>query len=309
MMNKDNLICDMETGVCGVPGEENTTGFQMLDFSKPKEKVDLYYVTDPICSHCWALEPQFRAFTERYRDYLNVHTVMGGLLEKWDGFADRANGISGPQDVASHWREVGEHSRMPIDGSLWHTDPVTSSFIPSRVFKVVQKHDPSLAPVFLRRAREELFAFNRNISDAGVLKKIVDGIGLDGDAIVKESETPEAQQLLEEDFQTAASLGARGFPTIVLVNKNQQGVKIVGARPLEAYEEALKQVLTEGEPKAADTPNLQTVLGKEKRLFSKEIEVLYNISQEEVESFVTRELPDGSFETEDVLGETVFSLR
>src|SRR5690606_22695869 len=115
--------------------------------------------------------------------------------------------------------------------------------------------------------------------------------------------------LLQEDFRTAATLGARGFPTIVLVNKEQQGVKIVGARPLEAYEEALKQVLTEGAPKAADTPSLQTVLRKEKRLFSKEIEVLYNISQAEVDSFVASELPDGSFEIEKVLGETSFLLK
>ena len=43
---------------------------------------------------------------------------MGGLLEKWGGgFADVSNGIHGPSDVAGHWREVGEHSRMPIDGS------------------------------------------------------------------------------------------------------------------------------------------------------------------------------------------------
>ncbi|MCW1927829.1 DsbA family protein [Bhargavaea beijingensis] len=308
-MNKDNLICDMETGICGVPGEANATGFQMLDFSKPQEKADLYYVTDPICSHCWAIEPQFRAFTERYREHLNVHIVMGGLLENWDGFADRANGISGPEDVAPHWREVGEQSRMPIDGSLWHTDPVTSSFIPSRVFKVVQKHDPSLAPAFLRRAREELFAFNRNISGTAVLKEITDGLGLDGDAIVKEAGTPEAQQLLEEDFRTAARLGARRLPTIVLANSNQQSVKIAGARPLEAYEEALKQVLTEGKPVAADPPNLQSVLGKEKRLFSKEIEVLYGISREEVASFVARAFPDGSFETENILGETLYMLK
>ena len=44
---------------------------------------------------------------------------MGGLLEKWhDGPIDPANGIYKPADVAGHWREVGEYSRMPIDGSL-----------------------------------------------------------------------------------------------------------------------------------------------------------------------------------------------
>src|SRR5690625_2048764 len=104
-MNKNNMICDTETGVCGVPGTGDET-IEMIDFNQPKKKVDLYYVTDPICSHCWALEPVLRRFQEQYGQYFNFHTVMGGLLEKWDGFADAGNGISNPADVASHWREV-----------------------------------------------------------------------------------------------------------------------------------------------------------------------------------------------------------
>ena len=66
---------------------------------------------------------------------------MGGLLEKWhDGPIDPANGIYKPADVAGHWREVGEYSRMPIDGTLMIDNPVQSSYPPSRVFKVIQKN-------------------------------------------------------------------------------------------------------------------------------------------------------------------------
>lgn len=38
-----------------------------------------------------ALEPVLRKFIEQYSHYF--HTVMGGLLESWDGFADVKNGI------------------------------------------------------------------------------------------------------------------------------------------------------------------------------------------------------------------------
>ena len=106
-----------------------------------KNQLNLYYVTDPICSHCWAIEPILRRFVEQYGDYFNFHTVMGGLLEKWhDGPIDPANGIYKPADVAGHWREVGEYSRMPIDGTLMIDNPVQSSYPPSRVFKVIQKN-------------------------------------------------------------------------------------------------------------------------------------------------------------------------
>src|SRR5699024_5667505 len=143
--------------------------------------------------------------------HFNFHTVMGGLLEKWgDGPVDPANGINGPADVAGHWREVGEQTRMPIDGTLMHDNPVQSSYPPSRVFKVIQKQDEALANVFLRRAREAVFAFNENISDQSVLVELVNNLGLDGEAVVNEAEQSNGQQLLNEDFRLAGSLGARG---------------------------------------------------------------------------------------------------
>src|SRR5690606_27161480 len=182
------MVCDIETGICApsgsVPEAESAPGaedspFQPVTF-RPIKKVDVYYVTDPICSHCWALEPTLRRFTEEYGRHLEIKTVMGGLLPQWTGFADRANGIGGPADVAGHWREVGEASRMPIDGSVWLRDPLHSSYPPSRVFLVLREEDPELALRFLRRAREAVFAFDRNIADPAVLADLVDGLGLDG---------------------------------------------------------------------------------------------------------------------------------
>ncbi|WP_067726596.1 DsbA family protein [Oceanobacillus damuensis] len=306
MVNNNRMVCNPETGICGDAGEE---GMQMIDFSKPKKSVDLYYVTDPICSHCWAIEPQLRRFFEQYGDYFNVHTVMGGLLEKWDGgFADVKNGIAGPSDVAGHWREVGEQTRMPIDGSLWHDNPVASSYPPSRVFKVIQKYDENLAPVFLRRAREAVFAFNENIADENVLIKLVDNLNLDGEKIVKEAELPAGKQLLNEDLQLAGSLGVRGFPTIILVNEDNKGVKITGGRSLEYYINGLKQVLETEELQPKQQPTLPILLGKEKMLFSKEIEVMYDIEQKDVETFVEKELSDVKYESKELLGETYFAI-
>lgn len=297
------MICDIETGVCGAAGEEE---MEMIDFNQPKKSINLYYVTDPICSHCWALEPVLRRFVEQYGHYFNLHTVMGGLLEKWgDGPVDPANGIYGPADVAGHWREVGEHSRMPIDGTLMIDNPVQSSFPPSRVFKVIQKqHNETLAHEYLRRAREALFAFNRNIADPAVMTEIVNNLGLDGEATVNEAEQPGGQQLLNEDFARARNLGARGFPTIIMVNEENKGVKIVGGRSVDYYIEGLKQVLDKEDLQ----PPLSSLLRKEKLLFSKEIEVMYDLDPLEVDSFVQQELSSGTYETKELLCERYYAV-
>ncbi|WP_339315982.1 DsbA family protein [Oceanobacillus sp. FSL W7-1304] len=304
--NNKNMICDLETGVCGVAEDEE---MEVIDFNKPKKSINLYYVTDPICSHCWAIEPVLRRFIEQYGDYFNVHTVMGGLLEKWhDGPIDPANGIFKPADVAGHWREVGEHSRMPIDGSLMIDNPVQSSFPPSRVFKVIQKnHNAELAFEYLRRAREALFAFNQNISDKSVMIETVNKLGLDGEYIVKEAEQPIGQQLLDEDFDLTRSLGARGFPTIIMINEENKGVKIVGGRPFEYYIDGLKQILNTEELQPKQQPSLSSLLEKEKLLFSKEIEVMYDVEQSDLNAFIEKELKPDQYQKQEILGEYYFT--
>ncbi|WP_047985542.1 DsbA family protein [Ornithinibacillus californiensis] len=303
-MTNNNLICDMETGVCGVAGDEE---MEMIDLNQPTKKIDLYYVTDPICSHCWALEPTLRRFTKQYGHYFNFKTVMGGLLEKWGGGpVDPANGIHGPADVAGHWREVGEHYRMPIDGSLMIDNPVQSSFPPSRVYKIIQKHHgEEKAFEYLRRAREDLFAFNKNIGEASILVEIVNGIGLDGEAIVKEADEQIGHDLLNEDFALTRSLGARGFPTIIMVNEENKGVKIVGGRPFEYFVAGLTQVLGE-EPTPKQQPALAALLEEEKLLFAKEIEVMYDVNPNELQAFVEKELDASTFEEKELLGEKYF---
>ncbi len=214
MKQNNQMVCDLETGVCGeVNGEE----MEVVEFNTKKKSIELYYVTDPICSHCWALEPVLRRFITQYGHYFNIHTVLGGLLEKWgDKPVDPANGISGPADVAGHWREVGEYSRMPIDGSLMIDNPVQSSYPPSRVFKVIQqKHSTALAEKYLRRSREELFAFNQNIAETSAMIEIVNGLGLNGEEIVHEAEQGSGQSLLNEDFSLVRSLGVRGFQRLL----------------------------------------------------------------------------------------------
>lgn len=308
LLKNHPMVCDLETGVCGVAGEEE---LGIIDFNQPKKSIEVYYVTDPICSHCWALEPVLRRFIEQYGHYFNFHTIMGGLLEKWgDGPVDPANGISGPADVVGHWREVGEYYRMPIDGTVMMNNPVQSSYPPSRVFKVIQKnqHD-AIAFEYLRRAREALFVFNQNIADTSVMIDIVNKLGLDGVAIVNESEQTSGQQLLNEDFDLARNLGVRGFPTIIMMNEDNKGLKIVGGRPFVNYVEGLKQVLNFEELQPKQQPSLLSLLGKEKLLFSKEIEVMYDLKKSEVISYVKKELSSDQYEMKEILGECYITTK
>lgn len=192
---------------------------------------------------------------------------------------------------------------MPIDGSQWLDNPIQSSYPSSRVFKVIQQTDEAAARTFLRRAREAVFAFNRNIGEKRVLIDIDNQIGLDGDSVVKEAEEGYGQQLLDQDFALASSLGVRGFPTIVLVDEENKEIKVVGAQKLETYVKALEQGLGKENIEQKSILDLAKLLEQEALLFSKEIEIMYDLQQNEVEAFLQKELTAEPYSLHAILGE------
>ena len=300
------MICDLETGVCGVAGEDE---MEMIDFNQPKKSIEVYYVTDPICSHCWAIEPVLRRFVEQYGHFL---TFIPLWVDCWK------NGMTDPSILQTEFlnqptllvtgEKLANIQECRLMGHLMIDNPVQSSYPPSRVFKVIQKkHNEKKAFTYLRRAREALFAFNQNISDQSIMIEIVNKMDLDGEAIVNEAEQPIGQQLLNEDFGLARSLGARGFPTIIMINEENKGVKIVGGRPFEYYVDGLKQVLNTEELQPKQQPSLSSLLEKEKLLFSKEIEVMYDIEQSDVHSFIEKELSSDRYQVKEILGESYFT--
>src|SRR5690606_684369 len=102
--------------------------------------------------------------------------------------------------------------------------------------------------------------------EPSVMIQIANEMGLDGEEIVRESELPSAEKLLYEDFALVSRLGARGFPTIVMINEENKGVKVVGARSLEAYVDALSRVLSEEKLEPKQQPSLASLLKKEQLL-------------------------------------------
>src|SRR5690606_41512382 len=85
----------------------------------------ILFATDPICSHCWAMEPAWRRFLYHYGEYVEATHLYGGLLRHWEGLADVRAGIHGAEDISPHWDQVAARSGPPIDPSALPADPRT----------------------------------------------------------------------------------------------------------------------------------------------------------------------------------------
>lgn len=234
------MFCDPVSGVCEIPGTTVSEAPAVSGLPASDKPLQLIYFTDPICSTCWGIEPQWRKLKLEYGHVLDIHYHMGGLLPSWDVYS--SGGISGPGDVAHHWDEVSGHYQMPIDGNVWLEDPLSSSYPPSIWFKAAQLQDTHKAVIFLRKMREGLFMDKQNICKPEPVLKAAAYAGLDILQLEKDFNSV-APGLFEADLALGKKWGVRGFPSIFFIDKNNHAELVYGAKPYTVFTTVLNKLL------------------------------------------------------------------
>ena len=77
---------------------------------------------------------------------------------------------------------------------------------------VADRHDA--LPAFARACFAAYWGANRDISQPGVIREVAIGIGLDADALLQESETPDIKQALRANTDELITRGGYGSPTM-----------------------------------------------------------------------------------------------
>ena len=237
------LLCDTVDGACEVPGMVESDSI-VAQASKLKP-IKIEYYTDPICSSCWGIEPQLRKLKLEYGDYFEIEYKMGGLLKDW---TYNSGGISKPSDVAHHWDEVSKYYKMPIDGNVWLTDPLDSSYPPSIAFKAAQMQNEKLALVFLRKLREMVFIENKNITKWEFVQDAAYYAGLDT-LKLKNDIANSAKTAFQNDLVDSRNSGVRGFPTLFFIDSSGNKNTVYGFRPYEQFENAILKAFPEAKKK------------------------------------------------------------
>lgn len=284
------LLCDPETGMCEMPGEEINDATVKANTSTDKT-VRLVYFTDPICSSCWGIEPQLRKLKLEYGDHIEIEYRMGGLLPDWNY---NSGGIGKPSDVASHWDEVSVHYDMPIDGDLWLEDPLDSSFPPSIAYKAAQLQDEGKANLFMREMREMVFLQKKNIAKWEHMAIAAKAVGLDVDQLKTDFEG-KAKALFQDDLKIAREYGVRGFPTIFVVDNAGNQETVYGARPYAFYEMAILK-LNPNITKSEYSKNWQNLFEIYPTLTAKEFSELSGTPRNESEKVINDLSHKGSVE-------------
>ncbi|WP_295336138.1 ClpXP adapter SpxH family protein [Flavobacterium sp.] len=272
------LICDPTEGICGTPNSTNT---QKNAQQNSQKLITIVYFTDPICSSCWGIEPQLRKLKLEYGSSVQIDYRMGGLLPDW---SYNNGGISKPSDVAHHWDEVSHYYDMPIDGDVWLTDPLSSSYPPSIAFKAAQLQDQDKALLFLRALREMVFLKKINISKWENMEVAAQSVGLNTKQLKTDYES-KAKLLFEQDLKLAREYGVRGFPTLFFSNSAGEKEVVYGSKPYPFYETAILKLSPETK-KSEYSKNWETLFSKYNSLTAKEFSELSGTPRTESEKLL-----------------------
>lgn len=276
------LDCDLETGVCGAPGDDIAI---VVENEARGAVVEVDYYTDPVCSWCWASEPSLRRIEEEYGDQLHVNYKMGGLLESWSVFYDSLNDIGTPAQVAPHWADVSRRSGMPIDERLWLEDPPDSTYPASIAVKAAQRQGEEAGERYLRRVREMALTERQNIEGREVLLQAARDAGLELDRFAADLDDPATEQAFRSDMAEARSQGISGFPTLVF--RNQEGRAIV-ARGYQAYEVYERVIADLAGPLAKRQPtDIAAFVAKYRHVATQEVATVFGLSRKAAERRLT----------------------
>jgi putative protein-disulfide isomerase len=303
-MNTNNLtnslICDLQAGVCAVPGSDTENSI-----TGGKKQMHLLYFTDPICSSCWGIEPQLRKLKLEYGDYFNIEYRMGGLLPSWNTYGGRD--VSNAAEVAQHWDEVSAYYDMPIDGDIWLEDPLASSYAPSIAFKAAQLQDKIKALTFLRKIKEMVFVEKKNIAKWEHLQQAALQTGLDTEKLKIDIEG-RGKEAFEEDLKLAKILGVRGFPTIFFIDEEYNRLRLYGVKPYEEFEQTLLKLY----PHAVKAPvykDAAHVFDHFPTVTTKEFSFLTNWSKKKAESMLNNLFEEGTVEKYTVKNGTLWKRK
>ena len=174
----------------------------------------LYYVHDPMCSWCWAFVPTWTKIKQALGDRVEIRYVLGGLAP------DSAQIM--PKEmrdtISGYWKNI--QTRVPgteFNFDFWtECEPKRSTYPSCRAVIAARKQNPDAELPMILAIQKGYYLQARNPSDADMLTELAGELGLDTAQFAEDLVSDETNEILHKDMSFGASIGAQGFPSLIL---------------------------------------------------------------------------------------------
>ncbi|MEL6863232.1 MAG: DsbA family protein [Bacteroidota bacterium] len=202
-------------------------------------KAKLIYVGDPMCSWCYGFSPELTKALQSLEDQVDLELIMGGL---------RPYNTQTMKDLGDflkeHWQEVSHRSGQPFQYEILKDHHFVYDTEPAcRAVRVARALAPNKELAFFKAIQDAFYAQNQNTNQIDTYLAIAQKLDIDQEKFQKAFSSEEMKVAVRRDFERAAEMGIRGFPSMVL----QKGEKLFlianGYRTAEQIIEAVEQRL------------------------------------------------------------------
>ena len=203
-------------------------------------KATLIYVGDPMCSWCYGVAPELNKVVDQLEDGVELQLLMGGL---------RPYNTQTVKELGSflkeHWEHVEEKSGQAFGyGILEDSTILYDTEPPSRAVLIIRKMKPEKEYAFFKAVQKAFYLDNQDMNQVATYLPLVEAIGINAEVFRKAFESEEMKAAVRRDFETAAEMGVRGFPTIILKKGEQYHLIANGYAKSETMLATIKELLT-----------------------------------------------------------------
>jgi len=214
--------------------------FLIQTTSMSQTTATLIYVGDPMCSWCYGVAPELNKVVDQLGDRVDFQLLMGGL---------RPYNTQTVKELGSflkeHWEHVEQKSGQAFGyGILEDSTILYDTEPPSRAVLVVRKMKPEKEYAFFKAVQKAFYVDNQDMNKLATYLPLVEAMGLDSAVFSAAFNSEEMRAAVRHDFETAAEMGVRGFPTIILKKGEQYHLIANGYAKGEVMLSTIEEVLS-----------------------------------------------------------------
>lgn len=174
----------------------------------------LFYVHDPMCSWCWGFEPVRAELFAAIEDEMTIRCLVGGLATDSDQPM--------PAAMQASLQQTWQHIEQVIPGTRFNyafwsdCSPRRSTYPSNRAVLAAREQGEAFDRLMSNRIQQAYYLEARNPSDNSTLIELAADIGLDTTLFADRLVSVEIEQQLQQEIQTARSIGADSFPSLLL---------------------------------------------------------------------------------------------
>jgi len=188
----------------------------------------IIYIGDPMCSWCYGFAPEITKVKEVLPGY-DFKVVLGGL---------RPQGTETMADLGDflehHWKEIEKRSGLPINyGVIGDESFVLDTEPGSRAVVVAREMNPEIELDFFKAVQRAFYVDNKDMTSENTFTEIAKAFDLDTAVFKQKFNSEEARYNTRSDFQLAAEMGIKGFPSVVVRHNGQLYLAANGYREAE----------------------------------------------------------------------------